>query len=412
MQLKFCFLCYKGIKSITRHLKKEHNCYSLQTYYDTYFKKETDGHCLNCGKETTFNNGKQQYNIYCCNYCMKNSAVYKQRCSQGVTKVWKLRTEGERKLIGQKTLETNKKDPDFLTRCKENMKNMYKNKTETEIKECKEKQKKSTILAWKNRTKQDNMEMQRKTRITKKNNWNDETYNNREQAKITMNEKYGYDFWMQAPEIRKNYSDKFKNFSDTDWKIFKTNVSNGLLSKTKEDKDLWQQNRLKTISNYTEDKKEEVRNKRRLAWNNKTPEELQKIYRKRAKHTKHKYTYKDISFHSFDEMCYYIFIQETTNYKIIRNEMIFYLPYEYMGKTHFYYPDFIVNGKIVEIKGLQFFENKNPECKMINPYNRSEDAKYEAKYKCMIDNNVEIITNCSQYIEYVLNKYGHKINIE
>lgn len=412
MQLKFCFLCYKGVSSIVRHLKKEHTNYNLQNYYDKFFKKETDGYCLNCGKETIFNNGKQQYNIYCSNYCMKHSDVYKQRCSSGVKLVWKLRTAGERKNIGQKILETNKKDPNFINRCKENMKNIYKDKTENEIKEIKEKRNISSTLSWKKRTKQDNMEMQRKARITKKNNWNDETYNNREQAVETMKEKYGYDFWMQVPENSKKYSERFKNFSNEDWENFKNNISIALLSKSKEDKDLWQQHRLKTISDYTTDKIEEIRKKRKQTWNMKTPQELHEIQRKRAKKIKHKYMYKNISFHSFDEMSYYIFIKETTNFNIIRNEMSFYLSYEYNGKILSYYPDFVVNNKIIEIKGLQFFENKDPTKKMINPYDRNEDGKYEAKYKCMIDNNVEIITDCTKYIDYVLNKYGHKINIE
>jgi hypothetical protein len=74
-----------------------------------------------------------------------------------------------------------------------------------------------------------------------------------------------------------------------------------------------------------------------------------------------------------------------------------------------YYPDFIVNGKYVEIKGLQFFENKDPNGKLINPYDRSEDGKYEAKQQCMKNNNVEVITETSKYIEYTISKYGRKI---
>lgn len=77
-----------------------------------------------------------------------------------------------------------------------------------------------------------------------------------------------------------------------------------------------------------------------------------------------------------------------------------------------YYPDFKVDNKIVEIKGLQFFENKNPNGKFINPYDRNQDAKYEAKYKCMLENNVEIITDTKQYTDYVLNKYGRKVRID
>jgi hypothetical protein len=45
---------------------------------------------------------------------------------------------------------------------------------------------------------------------------------------------------------------------------------------------------------------------------------------------------------------------------------------------------------------------------MINPYDRKQDDKYEAKHQCMIKNNVHIITNCKKYIEYVEMKYGKK----
>ena len=133
MVIRFCFLCYKGINSIKNHLKSEHSNYNLQDYYDKFLKKETVGYCLNCGKETIFNIGHQQYNVYCCNYCMKHSETYKQRCASGVRKVWKLRNDFERKIIGQKILETNKKDPNYETRLQEQCRNMYKNKTEDEI---------------------------------------------------------------------------------------------------------------------------------------------------------------------------------------------------------------------------------------------------------------------------------------
>jgi len=48
---------------------------------------------------------------------------------------------------------------------------------------------------------------------------------------------------------------------------------------------------------------------------------------------------------------------------------------------------------------------------MINPYDRSEDPKYEAKHQCMINNNVEIITDTKLYTNYVITKYGKKVRI-
>ena len=62
--------------------------------------------------------------------------------------------------------------------------------------------------------------------------------------------------------------------------------------------------------------------------------------------------------------------------------------YEYDGVIRKYYPDFLINGKLYEVKGNHFFKDG----KMINPYNRSEDELYEAKHQCMIDNNVVILT--------------------
>lgn len=413
MAIRFCFLCYKGINSLGNHLRWEHPTVSLQNYYDKFFKKENEGFCQNekCNNETQFNSHKWHYNTYCCNKCMKTSDVYKQRCSTGVKQVWKLRTTEDRKQIGLKILKTNMKDPNYLNKCRDNILKIYKNKTEQELKEIQEKRLKSLKETWKNRTDEENMEMQKKTRKTKKKKYGNETYNNREQAKKTMKNKSGYDNWMQIPENRKLYSDRFKNYTDENWKEFKENVSQGLLNRSEKEKDEWQKHRQETISNYTSKQIDEIRKKKQETWSNKSQYELHQIQQKRAKNSKHKYEYNKLTFHSFDEMCYYIYIKENTNYKIVRNEMNFYLQYYYDGKMLSYYPDFIVNDKIVEIKGLQFFENKNPNGKMINPYDRSEDPKYEAKHQCMINNNVEIITDTKLYTNYVITKYGKKVRI-
>lgn len=62
-------------------------------------------------------------------------------------------------------------------------------------------------------------------------------------------------------------------------------------------------------------------------------------------------------------------------------------------KEHHYEPDFVIDSKLVEVKGRQFFENKDPSKKMINPYDRSMDDIYEAKHQCMIRNHVSIIND-------------------
>ena len=136
---------------------------------------------------------------------------------------------------------------------------------------------------------------------------------------------------------------------------------------------------------------------------------------KRAKEGRAKIHYKfnEILFASKWELAYYIWLKEhNINFKYQLDA----IEYEFEGMKKHYVPDFEVNGKIQEIKGLHFFENCDPTKRMINPYRRKTDTPdvvkrrddlMEAKHQCMIRNNVEIITDCSKYIEYVETKYGN-----
>lgn len=120
-------------------------------------------------------------------------------------------------------------------------------------------------------------------------------------------------------------------------------------------------------------------------------------------HYKSTYIYNNLKFDSSWELAFYIYcIDKGKN--IIRETCSF--TYNCNGTDYSYFPDFRVNGALVEIKGLQFFENRNPNGKMINPFDRSLDEKFEAKHQCMIKNNVKIITDCSKYIKYVSDVYG------
>ena len=78
--------------------------------------------------------------------------------------------------------------------------------------------------------------------------------------------------------------------------------------------------------------------------------------------------------------------------------------YEYQvdGKTFTYHPDFLINGKLFEVKGDQFFRINESTGKeeMFCPYGRKKLGeerwnwlckKFEAKHQCMIKNNVLIL---------------------
>lgn len=128
-----------------------------------------------------------------------------------------------------------------------------------------------------------------------------------------------------------------------------------------------------------------------------------------------RYFYDNTNFDSSWEIIFYI-AMKLNNKDIKRCD--FKIPYSYIDNiTRNYVPDFIINGELYEIKGLHFFENMNPNGKMICPFNRNQrtaeensfiDGLYEAKHQCMIKNNVKIITNIDEYKTLLLE---HNIDI-
>ena len=117
------------------------------------------------------------------------------------------------------------------------------------------------------------------------------------------------------------------------------------------------------------------------------------------KKRKRKYEYDGYRFDSIPEIVFYIYHRDLGH--DIKHEPCQF-EYEYDNKIRKYNPDFEINGQLYEIKGKHFFENG----KMINPFDRSQDDLYEAKYQCMKKNGVIVVSDFSEYFDYVLNKYG------
>lgn len=127
-----------------------------------------------------------------------------------------------------------------------------------------------------------------------------------------------------------------------------------------------------------------------------TPEFHQKCHKK---YTNEKYP--GITFGSSWEFKVYDFL---TEHDIEFKYQLEPIPYEYDGKTYYYIPDFLINGRIYEVKGDMFFRVNESTGKeeMFCPY-RYDDwsdehyiwmcGKYEAKHQCMIKNNVVILRN-------------------
>jgi G:T-mismatch repair DNA endonuclease (very short patch repair protein) len=74
MSKKKCSLCDWEGNKLTSHLKRTHNL-TRKEYYDKFLKKENEGHCLSCGKETSFSERWQRgYHMFC-DLCLPESKV-------------------------------------------------------------------------------------------------------------------------------------------------------------------------------------------------------------------------------------------------------------------------------------------------------------------------------------------------
>lgn len=115
-----------------------------------------------------------------------------------------------------------------------------------------------------------------------------------------------------------------------------------------------------------------------------------------------KYSFDNIMFDSSWELIFYVFQKEHNNNISRVDEPIM---FEFNGKVHSYFPDFIVNGVLYEVKGDQFFDADN---NLICPFDESKNELYKAKQLCAVSNGVMFIRGQDVFPmkDYVLSKYG------
>ena len=122
----------------------------------------------------------------------------------------------------------------------------------------------------------------------------------------------------------------------------------------------------------------------------------------------HKYEYDNLQFHSSWELYYYIYEKEILGNNISRGNIF---EYEFDGKIHRYECDFIVNDKNVEIKGNQYLDENEelyfPYTKQTKIDSIEKQKQWNAKQKCMEENNVQIISKkeINSIIKIVDEKY-------
>ncbi len=212
-----------------------------------------------------------------------------------------------------------------------------------------------------------------KVRRTKKEHFGNENYNGSiEDLKKKNLEKYGCEWYVQSDEFKNKKLETWRSHG-YDHPMHSEQVKRGMMERYEE--------------------------KHGVRYSTLDPDVMKKARKP--------YAFDGVYFKSSWELAYYIYLKDNGVEFEYQPEMS--LKYEDgKGVQRFYFPDFKVNGKLVEIKGDQFI-NDNGEYR--NPYDREGATNhiYEAKRKCMQDNGVEIMSACEirPYVEYCRKKYGN-----
>lgn len=221
-------------------------------------------------------------------------------------------------------------------------------------------------------------EIEQKKKMTRLVNHHDPNWNNREQAVSTCIERYGCEHPLGNKDVLA------KSLRTREKKYGKGNLTN--YKKTA-------QTCLRLYGH-------------RSVWGN--PEIHKKCIDKTIElygspNPGNKYELDGFKFDSKPELAFYIWLRDNKIDFTYKPDIVF--KYSLNNVIHRYFPDFIVDRVVTEIKGDHFFKEDGT---MQNPFCHELDDEMEAKHQCMLANNVKIITSSeyNKYLSYVEEKYG------
>ena len=298
-----------------------------KTYYDTYLKTESAGICLECGKMTPFLGIKRGYQRFCCVQCASKSNITIEKRICFNLKKYGGPASSCSPIVREKTKKT----------CIEK----YGVPCSFMAEAVKEKIKDSLKY-------RDYKSIKKKLKETNLKRHGNENYNNMKRIKETKLEKYGSSNYVNSEKAKET---RIKHFG----------VNHHL-----------------QLPEYLE--KQQKTNLEKYGV--KHVLQNHEIFCK----TKKKYKYDGKTFDSKPEIEFYKKLKE--NFIDFEYQPDISFTYECDGAIHQYSPDFRIGRSYYELKGSHFFDENG---KMINPWDRTQDAKYEAKHQCMIINNIRII---------------------
>ena len=401
---QLCNIIFKSGQSFTRHLKDKHKEYTAESYYLEFIAKNPMANkCKLCGNKTKFLGYSVGFSKYCSYKCQANDPELNKLRKNTARKHFngKIRSEegNERIKIAnhlnketrcKKAKETYKRKTgfehamqnpivkdklqntmlerygvehalqykEFLEKQKTTCLEKYGNTSYIKTNEAKEKIKENNIRKYGVESTNSLQEVKDKKRQACLEKYGVDSYTQTteyiEKSKRTNNKKYGYDYHMQRPEYQKYYEELC--------------------------------NERYGVKRYcqTEAFKEKSRQTCLEKYGNETY--VGSMYAIKTRNAK--YFYDNLYFDSSWELNYYIWLIDNNINFIYHPDISF--EYEYNNKKHYYYPDFLINNELLEIKGDQFFDKDG---NYINPYNKSENEniRIKAKYQCMLENNIKIV---------------------
>ena len=298
-----------------------------KTYYDKYLKTESEGICLECGKMTPFLGIKKGYQRFCCIQCASKSNITKEKRIKFNLKKYGGPASSCSPIVREKMIKTCMEK--FGVPCSF-MADSVKEKIKDTLKY------------------RDYESINKKTKKTKLERYGNENYINVKKIKETKLEKYGSSNYVNSEKAKET---RIKHFG----------VSHHL-----------------QLPEYLEKQQKTNLEKYGVKCALQNYEILCKA--------KKKYNFDGRMFDSKPEIEFYKKLKE--NFTDFEYQPNISFEYEYNGTIHNYHPDFRIGRSYYELKGSHFFDENG---KMINPWDRTQDAKYEAKHQCMIINNIRII---------------------
>jgi len=101
-----CKICKKEFIRLSGHIIQTHKI-SSEEYYDKFLKKENEGICPECGKETKFIDLGNGYQKFCSRKCMTNSKEIQEKKKQTCLKNFGVKNPNQSEEIKEKIKQTN-----------------------------------------------------------------------------------------------------------------------------------------------------------------------------------------------------------------------------------------------------------------------------------------------------------------